>query len=151
MLTQKNRAELAPLIKEIAIAWSIAEVSSEVVDEINIHNASLLAMRKAVRQLIARLASESIFLAVDGKFKVPDLPIDQEPIIEGDNKILSIAAASIIAKVYRDNLMQNFHKQYPVYNLKQHKGYATEHHRRVIIDKGLSPIHRLSFCQNLAI
>lgn len=167
LLSPEKREELSPIIKQHAIAWSVAEVASHEIDEINIHNASLLAMRKAVEGLFLSIPSaseESIidrslhsatlgrddtqFLAVDGKFEVPGLSIAQEAIIGGDNKVLSIAAASIIAKVYRDNLMQKLHKQYPVYNLKQHKGYATEHHRRVIIEKGLSPIHRLSFCGN---
>ena len=187
LLSPEKREQLSAIIKETALAWSIAEVSQEQVDEINIHNASLLAMKKAVRGLsIAVIPSECsraeeslkfgnsseikgslhslsdaflvgrddtsrYFLAVDGKFKVPGIEFAQEAVISGDNKILSIAAASIIAKVYRDNLMQSLHKQYPAYNFAQHKGYATEHHRKMIIQNGLSPIHRLTFCQNLSV
>ena len=186
LLPPQKREELSAIIKENALAWSIAEVSQEQVDEINIHNASLLAMKKAVEGLsIAVIPSEcsraeeslklgisedkgslrspsaalrlgrddtaNAFLFVDGKFSVPNLDIEQQAIIAGDNKVLSIAAASIIAKVYRDGLMQKFDKQYPKYNLAQHKGYATEHHRKMIIKHGLSPLHRLTFCQNLSV
>jgi len=183
LLTAGKREELSKTIKNLFL-WSIAEVSSEAVDEINIHNASLLAMKKAVEGLLTACvipetlsASERLsgiqksaktgsrlsaalgrddtskaFLFVDGKFPVPNLNnIEQEAIIGGDNKVLSIAAASIIAKVYRDELMQKFDQQYPKYNLAQHKGYATLHHRQMIIQNGLSPIHRLSFCQNLSV
>jgi ribonuclease HII len=177
-LLPEKREYLSKLIKSHAV-WSIGEVSSEVVDEINIHNASLLAMKKAVEKLILSFpgvilrpnaseaeesqtrkeilrsaqddAPERGFLAVDGKFKVPNLEIHQEPIIEGDGKVLSIAAASIIAKVYRDSLMRKFDKQYSGYEFARHKGYATEYHRAKIFEKGLSPIHRLSFCTNLTV
>ncbi|HYV33666.1 MAG TPA: ribonuclease HII [Candidatus Limnocylindria bacterium] len=154
LLSVEKREELTPIIKKLALAWSVAEVSSNEIDSINIHNASLLAMRRAVEALTfsnSRELEPEGFLAVDGRFEVPGLSVAQEAVIDGDNKILSIAAASIIAKVYRDNLMQELHQRYPIYNLKQHKGYATEYHRKMVIKKGLSPIHRLSFCQNLAI
>lgn len=170
-LSAEKREELAPIIKNIALAWSIGEVSPEVVDEINIHNASLLAMKRAVETLVChcegvhptkailslgKIASspdkalaprnDRYLLAVDGKFPVPGITHDQEAIIGGDAKVLSIAAASIIAKVYRDGLMQKLHQQYPPYNFAQHKGYATVIHRNAIIKHGLSPIHRLTFC-----
>ena len=176
LLAPAKREELSALIKKYFL-WSIAEVSSEVIDEINIHNASLLAMRKAVEQLLCHCErvhpseailsngkdcrvghppkadwpprNDSSLLAVDGKFRVTGLSIPQESIISGDNKVLSIAAASIIAKVYRDNLMQKLHQRYPAYNLKQHKGYATVYHRKIIIERGLSPLHRVSFCGKL--
>jgi ribonuclease HII len=177
LLTSSKREELVSVIKQYFL-WSVAEVSSEEVDEINIHNASLLAMKKAVEGLLARHCEEAgalagrrgnlsqgqrllrsdalarndkVFLFVDGKFTVPNLSFSQEAIVGGDNKVLSIAAASIIAKVYRDELMQKFDKQYPKYNLAKHKGYATLHHRKMILVNGLSPIHRLTFCQNLAV
>ena len=186
LLTPQKREDLSAIIKNIALAWSIAEVSSEEVDKINIHNASLLAMKKAVEGLMCHCeevgaladrrgnltspgvilnpnASESeesqkeilrvplqeeAFVFIDGKFPIPNLNLSQQAIIGGDNKVLSIAAASIIAKVYRDNLMREFDKQYPKYELAKHKGYATLQHRKIIIKNGLSPIHRLSFCSN---
>lgn len=187
-LTAEKREYLSELIKSQAL-WSVGEVSSEVVDKINIHNASLLAMNKAVEGLFSAVILESrsqdfksamseihfpssgsrtflarnvpgqkfrddtqgLLLAIDGKFKVPNLDMHQQAIIGGDNKVLSIAAASIIAKVYRDELMAKLHSEYPVYNFRQHKGYATKYHRAMVIKNGLSPIHRLTFCQNLSV
>jgi ribonuclease HII len=160
-LTALKREELSLKIKQYALAWSIAEASSQAIDKINIHNASLLAMRRAVEGLSVRHCEECIrrgnlntdndklFLFVDGKFIIPKFDVKQESIIGGDNKVLSIAAASIIAKVYRDQLMTEFDKQYPNYNFSQHKGYGTEHHRTMVAKHGLSPIHRISFCKNI--
>lgn len=177
LLAPKKREELSEIIKQNAM-WSIGLVSQEVVDEINIHNASLLAMKKAVEGLlygvIPRSASDEgshlsyegdsshktlgypaqndakkIALAVDGKFKVPNIELPQQAIIGGDNKVLSIAAASIVAKVYRDQLMRKLHQDYPIYNFARHKGYATLYHRKMIIQNGLSAIHRKTFCENL--
>ncbi len=149
LLTPAKREELSENIKTCARAWSIAEVSSEIVDEINIHHASLLAMKKAVGKLACSLAGT--FLFIDGKFTIPRLKLPQEAVVGGDNKILSIAAASIIAKVYRDRLMQRLDRDFPGYNFARHKGYATEHHRAMVLKYGLSPVHRQSFCQNLVI
>ncbi len=189
-LSPEKREYLCEKIKLHAL-WSIGEVSSEVVDEINIHNASLLAIKKAIEGLMSvpipeffralsekypgsssllssgsllhpshkasadtvggRGGTRELFLSVDGKFKVPGLDMDQEAIIEGDGKILSIAAASIVAKVYRDDLMKNFDNQYSGYEFARHKGYATEYHRSMVLKHGLSPIHRVTFCQNLLV
>ena len=93
-------------------------------------------------------AWDDVFVFIDGKFSIPELSVKQNPVVGGDAKIFSIAAASIIAKVYRDKLMEKFHETYPVYNLAKHKGYATLHHRNKITEHGLSPIHRISFCKN---
>ena len=146
LLSAEKRQELEPIIKAHALAWGVGVVSEKIIDEINIHNASLLAMKRAVENLLSldsstlgRLARDNrdkLLIATDGKFVVPDLSIAQEAIVDGDNKVLSIAAASIIAKVYRDNLMRKLHKQYPIYNLAQHKGYATQYHRKIIIENG---------------
>jgi ribonuclease HII len=177
LLLPKKREALSAIIKSISFAWSVGEVSVEVVDRINIHHASLLAMRKAVEGLhchcertssaVSRSNPKQVedcfvvptelgaprnnryLLVVDGKFKVPYLDIDQEAIIDGDAKILSVAAASIIAKVYRDELMRKLHQRYPIYNFAQHKGYATKFHRKTIVRHGLCPIHRLTFCGHL--
>lgn len=162
LLTAQKREELSRIIKQHAV-WSIGVVSQNIIDKINIHNATLLAMRKAVERLFINpsvpmnrnispsLGENNIVIAIDGQFTIPDLDIEQEAIVGGDNKVLSIAAASIVAKVYRDNLMRDFHAQYPIYNFFQHKGYGTLFHRQMIIEHGLSPLHRLSFCQNLTV
>lgn len=173
LLTPQKREELALIIKQNAW-WGIGEADEKTIDKINIHNASLLAMRKAVENLlchceefqykrddeavlvkeqIAALPSlarnDKMFLYIDGKFKLPDFHMEQEAVVGGDNKILSVAAASIIAKVHRDSLMRKYHLKYPLYDFARHKGYATFHHRQIVKQYGLCSIHRLSFCRNL--
>jgi ribonuclease HII len=157
LLLPKKREELSGAIKQYSVAWGIGAVEPAVIDEINIHHATLLAMKMAVENLLQSVSCESelppsqnFFLCLDGKFAIPDCGLRQEAVVDGDNKILSVAAASIIAKVYRDNLMRELHKQYPDYNFEQHKGYGTLHHRKMIIKHGLSAVHRSSFCKNLA-
>lgn len=162
LLSSKKREELSAVIKEVALAWSIAEVSPKEIDKINIHNASLLAMRKAVEGLVLKNVAQASglpqsrmrvteaphYIFIDGKFVIPNFSEYQQAVIGGDNKVLSIAAASIIAKVYRDELMQKLDKQFPAYGLAKHKGYATTAHRNTITQAGLSSIHRLTFCKN---
>lgn len=156
LLTAKKREELSAVIKQYCI-WAISEVDEKTIDEINIHNASLLAMKKAIDRLLplesatfdfAQDDTDKMLVCVDGKFTIPELHMKQEAVVGGDNKILSIAAASIIAKVYRDDLMSKLHIQHPQYNFSKHKGYATLLHRQKITEYGLSPHHRISFCKN---
>ncbi len=151
-LSPKKREELACFIKQ-NFQWGIGEVSPMEIDKINIHQATLLAMRKAAQSLSCanshELAQESKgrFLIIDGKFILPKFDMEQEAIVDGDNKIFSIAAASIVAKVYRDELMRKMDLKYPQYAFAQHKGYGTLHHRNMITEHGLCPIHRRSFCE----
>lgn len=141
LLTSNKREQLAEHIKSIAIAWAIESVSPETIDQINILQASLLAMRKA----ILKLASRIDIVLVDGNKPIPDIELEQRTIIKGDSKSLSIGAASIIAKVERDNLMTEYHSIYPQYNFKQNKGYPTREHRLAIHLYGPCDIHRKSF------
>ncbi|MBI3231539.1 MAG: ribonuclease HII [Candidatus Doudnabacteria bacterium] len=161
LLNPNTREELSKIIRKHA-RWSIGIVSQNTIDEINIHNATLLAMQRAVKGLTLSLDSSAqdtlvrddnngLFIAVDGRFIIPNLDVPQEAIIDGDNKVLSIAAASIIAKVYRDRIMTEHHQNFPLYNFAQHKGYGTLYHRQMIINHGLSPLHRLSFCEDIAV
>ncbi|WP_194975016.1 ribonuclease HII [Aquiflexum lacus] len=140
-LSKSNRENLVEEIKASALAWSIAEASVEEIDEINILNASFLAMSRAVKNL------EVIpqHLLIDGNRFKTDLNIPFDCIIKGDGKFASIAAASILAKVYRDNLMSEFAKTYPGYGWEKNVGYPTKTHRAGIIKLGLTPIHRKSF------
>jgi ribonuclease HII len=151
LLSAKRREELDGLIKNRALAWAIEKVNHTIIDKINIHQATLLAMRKSLEKLLAVVSGkqQKVFVFVDGQFKIPGCQYEQEPVVDGDNKVLSVAAASIIAKVYRDRLMTKLHKKYPIYNFAQHKGYGTLYHRQMIIKHGLSPVHRLSFCNHL--
>ncbi len=136
-----NREKLFKTIKQQALAVEIGVVNNRQIDKINILQASFLAMRKA----IANLKKTPGYLLIDGQFKIPEINIDQSAIIQGDNNVFSIAAASIIAKVSRDWLMTEYDKKYPQYNFKQHKGYGTKLHYLKIKEHGPCPIHRLSF------
>ena len=144
-LSEKKRNALFPIIKEKAIAVSIGIASHHEIDQINILQASLLSMKRAVENLLN--PPDFIFpdfLLIDGKFPI-DMDIDQAALIKGDSRSISIAAASIIAKVTRDAIMKAFHKTYPQYNFIQHKGYPTKAHKEAILKHGPCPIHRRTF------
>ena len=144
-LSAKNREELRILIEKEALAWAVAKVSPEEIDEINILNASYLAMHRAVDQLKIRPR----FLLIDGnRFKpYPDIP--HKCIVKGDGKYMSIAAASILAKTYRDAYMTEIHRDYPEYGWLKNKGYPTRSHKLAIYDHGLTPHHRKTFNYHL--
>ena len=149
-LRPAKRQELDALIKEKVFAWAVAEVEQQIIDKINIHQATLLAMRRAVEKILRAVPSETCLVCVDGKFTIPNLDIKQQAVVGGDNKIFSVAAASIVAKVHRDRLMESLNSAYPEYGFAKHKGYGTLHHRRAIKKFGISPIHRKTFCSHLA-
>ncbi|HEY8401759.1 MAG TPA: ribonuclease HII [Cytophagaceae bacterium] len=144
-LSRKVREQLRDEIKQEAIAWAIAEVSHQDIDKINILNASFLAMHKALDAL--KIKPE--LLLVDGNRFKPYPEIPHECIVDGDAKYLSIAAASILAKTYRDDLMIKLSEEYPAYDWCNNMGYATKKHRDAIRDFGITPYHRVSF--NLSI
>jgi ribonuclease HII len=138
----KERETLAAYIEEHCLAQSVSVVSHETIDELNIYYASMQAMRNAVTSL--GLVPDLVF--VDGNHKIQDLPkIRQQPVIGGDAQILSIAAASILANVFRDNLLSKLHEQYSVYGFDLNKGYPTKFHREALVKHGPSPVHRRSF------
>jgi len=140
-LTEQERDHLRPIIEQSAIAWAVASVSQEEIDEINILNASFLAMHRALDQL----KEQPGLLLIDGnRFKkYKDLP--HECIVEGDARYASIAAASVLAKTYRDAYMMKLHEQFPHYSWNKNKGYGTEVHRSAILLHGISTHHRKSF------
>ena len=140
-LSSKKREKLFKVIKENVIAVEIGVVNNKKIDQLNILQASFLAMKKAVLGLNKKVD----FVLVDGKFKIPNFSINQAAIIKGDANVFSIAAASIIAKVSRDWLMKEYDKKYPEYLFAKHKGYGTKLHLEKIKEFGPSPIHRLSF------
>jgi len=140
-LSAKTREYLFSIIKERAAAVEISVISHEVIDRINILQASLLAMQRAVKA--SKIKPD--YVLVDGQNKIPRLDIPQEAIIGGDDTILAIAAASIIAKVSRDYLLNEYDQKYPQYGFKQHKGYGTKQHLAAIKEFGPCPIHRLTF------
>ena len=140
-LTSKKREELFDLIMENALDVGIGIVKENVIDRMNILNASLTAMWKAVDQL----KSPPDFILVDGNQKIPNLSFPQMPVIKGDSLSLSIASASIIAKVTRDRIMVKYHKKYPEFGFDEHKGYSTKVHIEALKTFGPCKIHRQSF------
>lgn len=140
-LTENQRYALRNVIEEAALAWAIGVVDAEEIDRINILNASFLAMHRAIDQLQIRPQH----LLIDGnRFRpYPDIP--HTTIVKGDGKYLSIAAASILAKTYRDDYMNRLHEEYPVYDWKHNKGYPTRKHRAAIASHGITPYHRRSY------
>jgi len=139
-LSEKKREALFPLIKAQALAVGIGVADHKEIDQINILAASLLSMKRAVIDL----ASRPDYLLIDGKFTI-DMDLPQLAIIKGDSRSISIAAASIIAKVTRDRIMAKLHNTYPQYNFIRHKGYPTKAHKQAIIDYGPCPVHRTTF------
>ncbi len=140
LLTADDRERLYPDITGAAVSWAVSVVSAEEIDRINIHRASLLAMRQAIGALVPLPG----FVLVDG-FRIPELVMPQRPIVGGDRRSTAIAAASILAKVTRDRLMVELHAQDPRYGFDRHKGYATREHLDAVGRYGYSAAHRRSF------
>ena len=139
-LSAKKREELFPKIQEISVSYGVAVVDQKVIDKINILQAARLAMKQAVETLKITPG----LLLIDGNQKI-DSTLNQWPIVKGDSRSLSIAAASVLAKVTRDRIMDDYHKLYPQYEFNRHKGYGTKLHRNLIQEHGPCPIHRNTF------
>ncbi len=140
-LSEAKRKELRPIIEEQALAFAVSHVMMEEIDKINILNASILAMHRSIEQL--SLPPE--FIAIDGNRFKSFQSIPYECVVKGDGKYLHIAAASILAKTYRDDYMEQLHEEYPEYGWNRNKGYPTAHHREAIRELGPTPYHRRSF------
>ncbi|MBI2482813.1 ribonuclease HII [Candidatus Uhrbacteria bacterium] len=148
LLSPKQRERLAAVFAERGYRWTIGAASVEEIDRLHIRQATYLAMRRAITAFLdAGYATGSAYALIDA-WTLPDLPIPQRGIIRGDALVKSIAAASIVAKVARDRLMCELHEQYPAYGFAIHKGYATAVHRAAILQHGLTPLHRRSFCDS---
>lgn len=139
-LTHKRREHLAKAIKEQALAWAFGEANIQEIDELNILHATMLAMQRAVAALEIKPAQ----VLVDGN-RTPDFGIPAKAIVGGDGLEPAISAASIIAKVSRDQLMADYAQQYPHYGFERNSGYPTKQHREALIEYGVTPIHRRSF------
>lgn len=140
-MSEKKRYELREIIEDKAIAFAVGIVNHLEIDKINILNASFLAMHRAIEQLSSKPES----LLIDGNRFKPYKSIPHHCIIKGDGKYLSIAAASVLAKTYRDDYVRKIHLEYPNYGWDRNKGYATKLHRDAIKEHGLSPFHRKTF------
>lgn len=139
-LSEKQRDQLAPVIRERALAWAVAYAEVEEIDRLNILQATLLAMRRAVLALDIRPQQ----VLVDGLY-CPQTGIPSQAIVKGDSKVAAISAASILAKTARDEIMLQLHQQYPHYGFAGHKGYPTAAHLAALREQGVSPVHRKSF------
>ncbi len=143
-LTEKQRNELRPIIEKEALAWAVEMVSNEEIDKINILNASFLAMNRAVQ----KLKMKPQHLLIDGNRFRPQSKIPFTCMIKGDGRFLSIAAASVLAKTWRDEYMEKIHPEFNYYGWNTNKGYATLFHREAIAKNGICKYHRLSFHLN---
>lgn len=140
-LSEKRRYALRPVIEKEALAWAVGIVTPEEIDKINILKASFLAMHRAIDQL----AIKPEHLLIDGNRFTPYPDIPHTTVVKGDGRLLSIAAASILAKTYRDDYMNNLAADYPEYHWLENKGYPTKAHREAIRIHGITPYHRKSF------
>lgn len=140
-LSEKRRYALRPIIEQEAVAWAVGIVTPEEIDKINILKASFLAMHRAVGQL--KVLPEH--LLIDGNRFTPYPGIGHTTVVKGDGKFLSIAAASVLAKTYRDDYMNSLDREYPAYDWKKNKGYPTKAHREAIRTYGITPYHRKTF------
>ncbi|WP_234859531.1 ribonuclease HII [Aquimarina aquimarini] len=140
-LSEAKRNTLKPLLEDCALTYGVTHVFMDEIDEINILNASILAMQRAIKQL----NPEPAHIIVDGNRFKPYHNIPHTCVIKGDGKYLNIAAASVLAKTYRDEFMEKIHEEFPMYNWKKNKGYPTVEHREAIRKHGITKYHRKSF------
>lgn len=149
-LSPVKRFTLEKLLRAHSVAFGIGVVSPAMVDKLNIHNASLLAMKRAIKNIKKSSRKDphgTTVVLVDGRFIIPglDANMQQQAVVGGDSKVLSIASASILAKTYRDRLMTQLDKKFPQYGFSKHKGYGTPQHKAVLAKHGVSQVHRKSF------
>jgi len=140
-LSEKIREKLKPLIEEKVVSFSVTHLEPKIIDEINILNASI----KAMQECVGKLNPTPLYIIVDGNRFKPINGIPHTTIVKGDSKYMSIAAASVLAKTYRDEYMDKIHEEFPMYNWKQNKGYPTKEHRDAIRKYGTTKYHRMSF------
>jgi ribonuclease HII len=151
-LSFAQREKLALILQDIS-TWAIGEASPEEINQINILHASLLAMRRAIEKIESQvdLRDMPVLVLIDGNKKVKDIVHEQRPVVDGDAKSASIAAASIIAKVHRDRFMMQLSKSFPSYNWHQNKGYGSKVHRDALKSEGMTEWHRRVFCEKFMV
>jgi len=140
-LTEKQRQRLRPIIEQEALAWAVAMVSNTEIDQVNILNASFIAMNRAIK----KLKKTPGHLLIDGNRFRPQSDIPYTCMVKGDSRFMSIAAASVLAKTWRDGYMERIHREFPHYGWYKNKGYPTSKHREAIKNYGITKYHRLSF------
>lgn len=147
-LSEKKRDILCPIIKEKALAYGIGMADEKIIDSINILEATKLSMKEALKNAEIMLGAEVQHILFDA-VKIEEIETPQTPLIHGDSRSISIAAASIVAKVTRDSMMKSYHEQYPWYSFDKNKGYGTKAHYEGIKAHGICPIHRITFLKNI--
>ena len=147
-LSEKKRDILCPIIKEKALAYGIGMADEKIIDSINILEATKLSMKEALKNAEIMLGAEVQHILFDA-VKIEEIETPQTPLIHGDSRSISIAAASIVAKVTRDAMMKSYHEQYPWYSFDKNKGYGTKAHYEGIKAHGICPIHRITFLKNI--
>lgn len=148
-LRPELRAQLVLHIQRHALAWKICARSARTIDRIGVQKANMLVLFRAVAGVVEQLSMEDkqqVQVVVDGRTEIPDLPWEQRAVVGGDGLVFSVAAASILAKVWRDRFMERQHVRYPEYGFDRHKGYGSEAHRIQLAHHGLCVLHRQSFC-----
>lgn len=143
LLSERQRERFAALIPKVARAWAIAELSPAEIDRLNILRASQEAMKLALAKVRRKLNPD--VLLIDGHLVLPGIRKPQEALVKGDSRSISIAAASVLAKVHRDHFMERLHEEFPLYGFDRHKGYPTREHLEAMEAHGLTPHHRMSF------
>lgn len=143
LLSERQRERFYAILPEVARAWAIAELSPAEIDRLNILRASQEAMRQALAKVRRKLAPD--VLLIDGHLTLPGIRKPQEALVKGDSRSISIAAASVLAKVHRDRQMDRLHAEFPEYGFDRHKGYPTREHLEALERHGLTPHHRMSF------
>lgn len=141
LMTPKQRETCAKQIQKLNLKYKISFCQPKTIDKINIYQAS----RKAMKRAVEKVHSGQGIVLVDGSHKIPSLNLPQQAVIKGDQKVFAIACASILAKVYRDNMMRKYAKKYPQYGFERHKGYGTKLHKAMLKQHGPCVIHRMSF------
>ncbi len=149
LISPERREKIFEEMKKIGVQWSVAWGSPELIDEKNILNASLLKMGECVKKLSKKLNNNPCCVIVDGNKRIPNINFNQWTLIKADKLIPAVSAASIAAKVLRDRLMKNLSKKYPGYDLEKNKGYPTAFHMEMVKEKGISNIHRKTFCKKI--
>ncbi len=147
-LSEKKRDILCPIIKEKALAYGIGMADEKIIDSINILEATKLSMKEALKNAEIMLGAEVQHILFDA-VKIEEIETPQTPLIHGDSRSISIAAASIVAKVTRDSMMKSYHEKYPWYSFDKNKGYGTKAHYEGIKAHGICPIHRITFLKNI--
>ena len=149
LISPERREKIFEEMKKIGVQWSVSWGSPELIDEKNILNASLLKMGECVKKLAKKLNHNPCCVIVDGNKRIPNINFNQWTLIKADKLIPAVSAASIAAKVLRDRLMKNLSKKYPGYDLEKNKGYPTAFHMEIVKEKGISVIHRQTFCKKI--